>query len=106
MKVTDVRINYPRKKFDDNGNVSKLRGYARILLDGTLAINSIRLIDTGEKRYLIFPERESNRKDEEGRVIMLSVVNPTQSELRVHVNDVVWEAYDNDPTNPFIADPE
>ena len=103
MKVTDVRINYPRKK-NENETTSKLRGYARIILDGQLAVNSIRLIETDSKRYLIFPERESNRKDDEGRTIMLSIANPVVQDLRLHIEESVWEAYDRDSNNPFLSE--
>jgi DNA-binding cell septation regulator SpoVG len=96
MKVTNVKLSYVKPKGE---GPNKLKGYAKVWLDGELIISSIKIIDTGKKRHLVFPER---RVDNEGsEPTRVSLVNPVVSSLREHITSEVLQAYDADPNNPI-----
>jgi DNA-binding cell septation regulator SpoVG len=97
VKVTNVRLNYVGPKKD---KPNKLKAYAKVTLDHQLIINAIKVIDSGQKRHLVFPERVLDSAVTAGERVTISLVNPIVSELRKHMTDAVFEAFDADPANP------
>ena len=53
MKVTNVNL----KKVEEKGAV---KGYATIILDDSLAIHNIRLIESKDKMFIAFPSQKGN----------------------------------------------
>lgn len=97
MKVTSVNLNLsvPVGK--------KLKGYARIVIDGSLMISGIRLFedinrtDGKNPRYIRFPDRQPSLSSTGGEFVSVAVVNTNDDELRSHITEAVFNAYDNHP---------
>lgn len=98
MKVTNIKINYVQPQEDEKRN--KLKGYAQIVLDDCLAINTIKIIVTDTKRFLIFPERQLNRSLTEGTRVAVPLVNPIKNTFRTEITEAIFSKFDSDPSNP------
>lgn len=103
MIVTSVKLSFVKHR---TGGNDKLKAYANIILDGQLIINAIKIIDNGQKRHLIFPNKRREKNADDGASVTISLVNPIVSELRTHITETVLEAFDNDPRNPDNAPAE
>lgn len=83
MKVTKVVV----KKVDKEN--SRLRGYASIVIDDSLKIRDIRIIEGEERLFIAMP----SRKMAEDKFI--DVVNPINTETRELFENAIIEEYNN-----------
>jgi DNA-binding cell septation regulator SpoVG len=90
MQVTSVKINRIKEYRDDG-----LLAYASIVLEDELIINSIKVMDNGVKRFIIFPERFSKNNDTNGKPVAFSVVNPTKTSLRDSITSAIFALIDS-----------
>ena len=81
MKVTKVVV----KKVDKEN--SRLRGYASIVIDDSLKIRDIRIIEGEERLFIAMP----SRKMAEDKFI--DVVNPINTETRELFENAIIEEY-------------
>ena len=101
MHVTSVRLNYPKPKAN-----TKLKAFAKVILDNELIITSIKVMEkeengNGIKRFIVFPEYELDRTITNGERVIISYVNPIVSSLREEITEAIFEVYDSDPYNPI-----
>lgn len=82
MKVTNVNL----KKVKENGAV---KGYATIILDDSLAIHNIRLIEGKDKLFIAFPSHKDKNE------AYHDYVHPIVSELRETIEKAILDKYNN-----------
>ena len=80
MKVTNVNL----KKVEDKGSV---KAYATIILDDSLAIHNIRLIEGKERLFIAFP----NYKDK--NEAYHDYAHPIVSDLRENIEKAIIDKY-------------
>lgn len=80
MEITDIRI----KKIDNEGS---LRAVASVILDHSLAIHDVKIIDGTDKLFVAMP----NRKAPSGEY--RDIVHPVNSEMRNMFEKRVLDAY-------------
>ena len=80
MKVTNVNL----KKVEEQGAV---KGYATIILDDSLAIHNIRLIESKDKMFIAFP----SQKGKDGKYY--DYVHPIVSDLREVIEKAIIDKY-------------
>jgi len=76
IEITEIRV-HPVKKKDAGGH---LEAFARVILNGQLCINSIRVMKGKYGPFISYP-REFNRKDEKGYQFFYPITKPLQSYL-------------------------
>lgn len=86
MKVTQVRVNLLSK--------NRLIGYADVTLDDAIAIKGIKVMTSDKGRYLVFPDRPSKAKDENGKTRRSSIAFPVTKEAREMITNAVLEYLD------------
>ena len=98
MKCTSVELSFPHKISQ------KFKCWAKIVLDDVLLVVGIRLFEVKQgdvvERYIRFPDRQPSLHSTLGEFVSIAVVNTNNEELRKHITDVVFEAYDIHPKNP------
>ena len=82
MKVTNVNL----KKVEENGAV---KAYATIILDDSLAIHNIRLIEGKERLFIAFPSYKDKNE------AYHDYVHPIVSELRKAIEKAIIDKYNN-----------
>ena len=82
MKVTNVNL----KKVEENGAV---KAYATIILDDSLAIHNIRLIEGKDKLFIAFPSHKDKNE------VYHDYVHPIISELRETIEKTILDKYNN-----------
>ena len=82
MKVTNVNL----KKVEENGAV---KAYATIILDDSLAIHNIRLIEGKDKLFIAFPSHKDKNE------VYHDYVHPIVSELRKAIEKAILDKYNN-----------
>lgn len=82
MKVTNVNL----KKVDEQGAV---KAYATIILDDSLAIHNIRLIEGKDKLFIAFPSHKDKNE------CYRDYVHPIISELRETIEKAILDKYNN-----------
>ena len=80
MKVTNVNL----KKVEENGAV---KAYATIILDDSLAIHNIRLIEGKERLFIAFPSYKDKNE------AYHDYVHPIVSELRKANEKAILDKY-------------
>ena len=80
MKVTNVNL----KKVEENGVV---KAYATIILDDSLAIHNIRLIEGKERLFIAFPSYKDKNE------AYHDYVHPIVSELRKAIEKAILDKY-------------
>ena len=80
MKVTNVNL----KKVEENGAV---KAYATIILDDSLAIHNIRLIEGKDKLFIAFPSHKDKNE------VYHDYVHPIVSELRETIEKAILDKY-------------
>ncbi len=83
MEITEVRVH----KIDREG--SKVKGYAKIIVDGCLEINNIRIIQREDRLFCAMPSRKVNEDKFE------DIVHPTNKETRDMFETKILEEYNN-----------
>ena len=84
MKVTKVSV---QKEEKEN---SRVKGYAKIELDGVLKINGIRIIEGNSRMFAAMP----NRKISDDKYI--DYVYPVNKELREEIERAILEEYNKE----------
>lgn len=82
MKVTNVNL----KKVEEQGAV---KAYATIILDDSLAIHNIRLIEGKERLFIAFPSYKDKNE------AYHDYVHPIVSELRKAIEKAILDKYNN-----------
>ena len=82
MKVTNVNL----KKVEENGAV---KAYATIILDDSLAIHNIRLIEGKERLFIAFPSYKDKNE------AYHDYVHPIVSELRKAIEKEILDKYND-----------
>ena len=82
MKVTNVNL----KKVEENGAV---KAYATIILDDSLAIHNIRLIEGKERLFIAFPSYKDKNE------AYHDYVHPIVSDLREVIEKAIIDKYNN-----------
>lgn len=82
MKVTNVNL----KKVEEQGAV---KAYATIILDDSLAIHNIRLIEGKDKLFIAFPSHKDKNE------AYHDYVHPIVSDLREVIEKVIIDKYNN-----------
>ena len=82
MKVTNVNL----KKVEEQGAV---KAYATIILDDSLAIHNIRLIEGKGKLFIAFPSHKDKNENYH------DYVHPIISELRETIEKTILDKYNN-----------
>ena len=82
MKVTNVNL----KKVEENGAV---KAYATIILDDSLAIHNIRLIEGKERLFIAFPSYKDKNE------AYHDYVHPIVSNLRETIEKAILDKYNN-----------
>lgn len=76
IEITEIRV-HPLKKKDEKGN---LEAFARVILNGQLCINSIRVMRGKYGPFVSYP-REFNRKEEKGYQFFYPITRSLQGYL-------------------------
>jgi len=79
--------------------------WGKIVLDDVLLVTGIRLFENRQNdevvdRYIRFPDRQPSLNSTGGEFVSIAVVNTNNEELRRHITEAVFEAYDKHPKNP------
>ena len=82
MKVTNVNL----KKVEENGAV---KAYATVILDDSLAIHNIRLIEGKERLFIAFPSYKDKNE------AYHDYVHPIVSGLRETIEKAILDKYNN-----------
>lgn len=82
MKVTNVNL----KKVEEQGAV---KAYSTIILDDSLAIHNIRLIEGKDKLFIAFPSHKDKNESYH------DYVHPIVSELRETIEKAILDKYNN-----------
>ncbi|MCR3758436.1 SpoVG family protein [Clostridium felsineum] len=85
MEVTNVRIT----KNESILKNTKLKGIASIIIDGSIAINNIGIIEGKKGVFLNFPSRKNRRGE------YLNVAFPINNEAREKIENAVMSVYNN-----------
>lgn len=80
MTVTDVKL---RKIFDEG----PLRAIASVILDSQLAVHDIKVIEAGERLFLVMPGKKKPDGD------FRDIVHPINSDFRGTLEDCVIGEY-------------
>lgn len=98
MKVTKVDLSFP------NHIGPKFKCWAHVVFDDVLYVSGIRLFENKQgnevERYIRFPDRQPSLHSTGGHFVSVAVVNTDNEELRDHITDVVFAAFDKHPKNP------
>lgn len=86
IEITEIRV-HPVKKKDA---ASSLEAFARVVLNGQLCINSIRVVRGKYGPFVSYP-REYNRKEEKGYQFCYPITKPLQSYLSEQILNQ-WKA--------------
>ncbi len=81
MEITSVRVF----KVDREG--SRVKGYATVVIDDSLMIHNIRIIEGEERMLIAMPSRKINNERYE------DVVHPLNSETRTLFEEKILEEY-------------
>jgi len=84
IEITNVEI-FPIKSPQEG---SKLRGYAKLIMNDAFAVNSIRIVDGKNGLFIAFPDNYSKDQDKS-----YSIANPVTAELREEIQNAVLQAY-------------
>lgn len=82
MKVTNVNL----KKVEEKGAV---KAYATVILDDSLAIHNIRLIEGKERLFIAFPSYKDKNE------AYHDYVHPIVSNLRETIEKAILDKYNN-----------
>ena len=82
MKITDVKIH--RAERED----SRIKAYARVLLDDGFLISDIRIIE-GTKGLLVAMPSRKNRKGE-----FVDIAHPVNQEVRTMFEKAIFDEYE------------
>lgn len=82
MKITSVNV----KKIEKED--SRLRGIATIVIDDSIAIHNIKIIQGDEKIFIAMPNHKSNEK-------FFDYVHPINKETREYVDKTILNEYSN-----------
>ena len=99
LKVTSIELTFPQ-----NLN-SKLKCYAKIIINDVILINGIRLFEDKSdpdniKRFIRFPDHTPPLSQTKGQYISIAIVNVLDPEYRLELRDILFEAYDKHYKNP------
>jgi len=83
MEITEVRVH----KIDREG--SKVKGYAKIIVDGCLEINNIRIIQREDRLFCAMPSRKVSEDKFE------DYVHPINKETRAMLEEKILTEYNN-----------
>ncbi len=86
IEITEIQI-HPLKKKDPGGH---LEAFARVILNGQLCINSIRVVRGKFGPFVSYP-REFNRKEGKGYNLCYPITKPLQSYLSERILNQ-WKA--------------
>lgn len=81
MNITDVRV----RKVNSDG---KMKAVVSITLDDCFVIHDIKIIEGNNGRFIAMPSRKVGEGD------FRDIAHPIQSETRNHLQEVIFEAYD------------
>jgi len=101
MKVTKVELSFP------NRVGPKFKCWAHVVFDDILYVSGIRLFEhrrrdgTLVEQYIRFPDRQPSLHSTGGTFVSIAIVNTDDEDLRKHITDSVFEAYDKHPKNPM-----
>jgi DNA-binding cell septation regulator SpoVG len=76
IEITEIQVHSLKKKDPD----SHLQAFARVILNGQLCINGIRIVRGKFGPFISFP-REFNRKEGKGYNLCYPITKPLQSHL-------------------------
>ena len=82
MKVTNVNL----KKVEENGAI---KAYATVILDDSLAIHNIKLIEGKERLFIAFPSYKDKND------VYHDYVHPIVSGLRETIEKAILDKYNN-----------
>lgn len=81
MKITNVNVNKIEKED------SKVKGYATVIIDDTIAIHNIRIIDGNNGLFVAMPSKKGD--DEK----YYDIVHPITNDIRNQIYEVIINAY-------------
>ena len=81
MKITSVRVN----KF--NKEVTRLRGFASVVIDESFAVHDIRILEGDQGLYLDMPSRKQANGE------YRDIAHPINREVRAMFEEVILDAY-------------
>lgn len=81
MNITDVRV----RKVNSDG---KMKAVVSITLDDCFVIHDIKIIEGNNGRFIAMPSRKVGEGD------FRDIAHPIQSETRLHLQEVIFEAFD------------
>lgn len=81
MNITDVRV----RKVNSDG---KMKAVVSITLEDCFVIHDIKIIEGNNGRFIAMPSRKVGEGD------FRDIAHPIQSETRNHLQEVIFEAYD------------
>ena len=84
LEITEILVNLPKSKSDE----SPLLAYVRIVLNGSFAINGIRVIKGKFGEFVAFPQ-EYNQKEER----RFSVCHPIRKDTHEEMSKRILAAY-------------
>ncbi len=82
IEITDINIH----KIEDG--IKNCVGIAQVVLNECIMLTGIKLYDTGEKRYVLYPRNLSNKK---GR----NFFYPLNKEVGDYLSNSIWDVYSN-----------
>ncbi|MDR2046998.1 MAG: SpoVG family protein [Clostridiales bacterium] len=82
MNITDIRIRLVKK-----GDI-KLKGVASVIIDDSIAVHDIKIIDGSDGSFVAMPSRKGPSGE------YRDIVHPIKSEVRKYLCALILDAYD------------
>lgn len=90
MEITSVQIRRPKEVREN----TRVRAYATVVVDDSIAIHDIRVIEGDSKLFIAMPSRKTPMGEHK------DIVHPINQEVRTLFEKAILDAYENTEEEP------